>query len=312
MGATDLDLRKVRYFVAVAEHRSFVRAAEALHIAQPVLSRQIRSLEHDLKATLFDRDTKGTRLTAAGEALLEEALSLLAAANAARRRVRDAAAGSRRFTVGFTPGVSIAPTVRKFSARHADVSVEVRRMDFKHRADSVRDGQVDVGYLRLPVRTHGLSIEPLFSEPRVVELPTGHRLAQRATVRIAELRAERMLLDDVAPPRDGSPASPEEHTERPVLAARSIEELLEHVAAGRGVVVVPLSTALYFARPDITHVVIEDLGPSHVCLAWRSSRRDALIREYVDIARWTASARRLGGNGSVSDHSASDTIHGRD
>jgi DNA-binding transcriptional LysR family regulator len=285
----DLDLRKVRYFVAVAEHGSFVRAAEALRIAQPVLSRQIRALEDDVKATLLDRDSRGTRLTAAGEALFEEALSLLAAAEAARRRVRDAAAGLRRFTVGFTPGVSIAPAVREFSARHADLSVEVLRMDFLHRADSVRDGQVDVGYLRLPVRTHGLSIEPLLAEPHVVELPAGHRLARRNTVRSTELGAERLLFDDVPGLRDGSPAAPAEHSRLPVLAARSIEELLEHVAAGRGVVVVPLSTARYFARPDITHVVVDDIAPSQVCLAWRSARRDVLVGEYVDIARRAAS-----------------------
>nr|BFD88172.1 LysR substrate-binding domain-containing protein [Streptomyces sp. Xyl84] len=302
----DLDLRKVRYFVAVAEHESFVRAAEALHVAQPVLSRQIRSLEADLKVTLFDRDTRGTRLTEAGEAMLEEALGLLAAAQAARRRVRDVAAGLRRFTVGFTPGVSIAPAVREFSARHPEVLVEVVRMDYPHRADFVRDGRVDVGHLRLPVGTHGLSTELLFSEPLVVELPAGHRLAERERVHVAELAAERMLLDGVPDRRDDpsastaspapvaspgspvSPASPEEHAGPPVPGARNIEELLEHVAAGRGVVVVPLSTALYFGRPDITHVLVDGLAPSHVCLAWRSARRGTLVAEYVDIARRTA------------------------
>jgi DNA-binding transcriptional LysR family regulator len=286
--ALDLDLRKVRYFVAVAEHASFVRAAGALHIAQPVLSRQIRALEHDLKATLFDRDTRGTRLTAAGAALLEEAHSLLAAADAARRRVRDAARGLRRFTVGFTPGVSIAPAVRAFSARHADVSVEVLRMEYLHRADSVRDGRVDVGYLRLPVGTHGLSVEPLFAEPLVVAMPTGHRLARRAAVHIAEVAGESRIQDDVLGRHDGSSAPPDDHVEPPVHA-RSIEELLEHVAAGRGVVVIPLSTAQYFARPDLTHVIVDDVAPSQVGLAWRSSRQDALIGEFVAIARRTAS-----------------------
>ena len=281
----DLDLRKVRYFVAVAEHETFMRAAEALHIAQPVLSRQIRSLENDLQVTLFDLDSRGTRLTAAGEVMLEEALSLLAAADSARRRVRDAAAGLRRFTVGFTPGAPVAPAVREFSARHADVSVDVFRMDYLHRADPVRNGEVDVAYLRLPVDTRGLATEPLLTEPQVVALPAGHRLAGRDEVHIAELAAEHMLLDDVLGLRDGSPASPEEHSGLPVLGARSIEELLEHVAAGRGVVVIPLSAARYFARPDITHVLVDGVEPSHVCLAWRSSRRGALISEYVDIAR---------------------------
>jgi DNA-binding transcriptional LysR family regulator len=288
----DLDLRKARYFVAVAEHLSFGRAAEALHIAQPVLSRQIRSLEHELGATLFDRDPRGTRLTAAGEVMLEEARGLLAAAEAARRRVRDAAAGLRRFTVGFTPGVSIAPAVREFSARHADVSVEVVRMDFFQRADAVREGQVDVGYLRLPVGTHGLSIEPLFTEPHVVELPADHRLGGRHTVHMAELEDERMLLDDVPAWREASAAPPGGRPGQPVLGARSIEELLEHVAAGRGVVVVPLSTAEYFARADVTHVLIDDIAPCHVCLARRSARRSALIEDYVEIARRTPASPR--------------------
>jgi DNA-binding transcriptional LysR family regulator len=283
----DLDLRKLRYFVAVAEHGTFLRAAEVLHIAQPVLSRQIRSLENDLKVTLFDRDTRGTRLTAAGEALLEEALSLLAAAEAAHRRVRAAASGSPRFTVGFTPGVSIAPAVREFSARHPDVSVEVLRMEFFHRADSVRDGQVDVGYLRLPVDTHGLATVPLFSEPHVVALPTGHSLAGQDDVSLAALRGERMLLDHTPEWSAGSASSPADPVGQPALGARSIEELLEQVAAGRGVVVIPLSTARYFARPDVAHVVVADMAPAQVALAWRRARRSALIAEYVEIARGT-------------------------
>ena len=165
----DLDLRKMRYFVAVAEQGNFGRAAQDLHITQPVLSRQVRALENELKAALFVRDTRGARLTAAGEALLEEARTLLPAAEAARRRVRDAAAGVHRFTVGFTPGVPVAPAIREFARRHADVPVEVLRMDWSQRADIIRDGRADVGYLRLPADTSGLAVEPLPSEPRVAE-----------------------------------------------------------------------------------------------------------------------------------------------
>lgn len=281
----DLDLRKLRYFVAVAEHGTFIRAAEALHIAQPVLSRQIRSLENELRVALFHRDTRGTRLTTAGEVMLEEALSLLAAAEAAHRRVRAVAAGSPRFTVGFTPGVSIAPAVRAFSARHTDVSVEVLRMEFFHRADSVRDGQVDVGYLRLPVDTHGLSTELLFSEPQVVAVPAGHTLAGHDTVPVAALKAEQMLLGGGHGSHVGSPPPSADGAAGQAFGARNIEEVLEQVAAGRGVVVVPLSTAQYFARPDVRHILVEDLPPSHVALAWRRARRSALVADYVDIAR---------------------------
>jgi DNA-binding transcriptional LysR family regulator len=96
-----------------------------------------------------------------------------------------------------------------------------------------------------------------------------------------------MLLGDVPAWREVSAAPPTGRTGPPILGARSIEELLEHVAAGRGVVVIPLSTAEYFARADIAHVRIDDIAPSHVCLAWRSARRSALIEEYLDIARRT-------------------------
>ena len=91
----DLDLRKLRYFVAVAEHLNFGRAAEQLHIAQPVLSRQIRALEQELNVTLFVRGNRGTELTAAGQALLEDARHLLSAADGVRRRVVDAGSPRR-------------------------------------------------------------------------------------------------------------------------------------------------------------------------------------------------------------------------
>src|ERR1700754_1401466 len=97
----DVDLRKLRYFVAVAEHLHFGRAAAALHIAQPVLSRQIRALEHELKSQLFDRTKRATALTRAGEQLLVDARPLLAGADALQRRVQRAARGSAHFTVGF-------------------------------------------------------------------------------------------------------------------------------------------------------------------------------------------------------------------
>ena len=113
----DLDLRKLRYFVAVAEQLNFGRAAEQLHIAQPVLSRQIRALEQELKVKLFVRGNRGTELTAAGRALMEEARHLLPAADGARRRVLDANTGHRTFTVGFAPGLIVTGAVRQLSQR---------------------------------------------------------------------------------------------------------------------------------------------------------------------------------------------------
>ncbi|MEU9190555.1 LysR family transcriptional regulator, partial [Streptomyces sp. NPDC048484] len=116
----DLDLRKLRYFAAVADRLHFGRAADELHIAQPVLSRQIRALEKDLGASLFTRDRHGVALTGAGRQLLADAGPLLASAHAVRRRVSVAALGSRRLTVGFRAGIPVIPAARAFEARHPD------------------------------------------------------------------------------------------------------------------------------------------------------------------------------------------------
>ncbi|WP_247195723.1 LysR family transcriptional regulator [Streptomyces sp. GESEQ-35] len=124
----DLDLRKVRYFVAVAELLHFARAAERLHIAQPVLSRQIRALEKDLDATLFVRDSHGVTLTPAGHQLLDDARYLLANAEAARSRVRRAANGPHRLVVGFRAGIVLSRALRDFCAEHPDIGVEARRV----------------------------------------------------------------------------------------------------------------------------------------------------------------------------------------
>ena len=280
----DLDMRKLRYFVAVAELEHFGRAADALHIAQPVLSRQIRALENDLEARLFDRDTRGTRLTAAGQALLRDARELLSGVEAVRSRVHDAAAGFRRFTVGFTLGVPITAAVRELSRRHADVSVDVMRMNYDHRAATIRHGQVDIGYLRMPADTRGLSVEPLFTEPRVAVLPADHRLAGQKTAELSDLSAEHMLLLDVPEWQDQF-AQRDNPMQPPPPSWQRIEEMFEHVAAGRGAVVLPLSLACYFNRPDVTRIPVTGIRPAEVCLAWRSSPHSSLRAEYVAIAR---------------------------
>jgi DNA-binding transcriptional LysR family regulator len=288
----DVDLRKVRYFVAVAEHLNFGRAAQALHIAQPVLSRQIRALEQELKVQLFERDKRATRLTPAGQALLEDGRALLAAADAARRRIADVAAGERVFTVGFMPGLIVTAAVSEFSRRHPDVTVEVLRTDWINQTDVIHDGTVDVGYLRLPVELRGLTTEPLLSEQRVAVVPAGHRLAGKDSVVVADLAAEHLLQDPEAVPewrdiavelRDGQPPGR-------IPFFRTVEEKLEHVAAGHGIVVLPLSTATFYTRADISHVLVGDIAPNQVCLAWDSLRHSPLIGDYVAIARTVCSA----------------------
>ena len=119
----DLDLRLVRYFTVVAGHRHFGRAADALHVAQPSLSRQIRHLEQQLGARLLDRTPQGSRLTEAGEVFLPLARALLRSADQAAARTRAAAQPSR-ITIGYTIGLIVTPAVRQLRREHPDADVQ--------------------------------------------------------------------------------------------------------------------------------------------------------------------------------------------
>jgi DNA-binding transcriptional LysR family regulator len=287
----DLDLRKLRYFVAVAEELHFGRAAERLHIAQPVLSRQIRALEDEVRAQLFVRTKRATELTPAGRQLLDDARPLLSAADAARRRVARAARGSKTFTIGFMPGLTVTEAVRAFGATHPDIEVELIRTTWNDQVDVLHDGRVDVSIVRLPIDQAGLTVRPLFEEPRVAMLPSDHRLAGKPVIEITDLADEHLLQDpDAVPEWRDIALELRTRTAKPVPVMRSVEEKLEHVATGRGISIIPLSVATFYQRSDVATVPVNDLAPNAVCLAWVSSRRSRLIHDFAVIApnvAWT-------------------------
>jgi DNA-binding transcriptional LysR family regulator len=288
----DVDLRKLRYFVAVAEQLHFGRAAEVLHIAQPVLSRQIKALEGELKTPLFVRTKRATELTPAGEQLLADARPLLASAEALRRRVGQAACGGHTFTIGFMPGLIVTPAVRALRLARPDLTVEVIRTTWDDQTDVIHDGRADVSYVRLPIDQRGLQVRPLMAEPRAVVLPTSHRLAGKDAVSVADLTGEHLLQDpDTVPEwRDIATELRAAAGRAPGPVFRSVEEKLEHVAAGDGIIIVPLSAATFYTRPDVAHVPVADIGPNQVCLAWDSSRRSRLIEQFAAIAARTLAA----------------------
>ncbi|WP_020140687.1 LysR family transcriptional regulator [Streptomyces sp. 351MFTsu5.1] len=288
----DLDLRKLRYFVAVAEELHFGRAAERLHIAQPVLSRQIRSLEDDLGAEVFDRNRRGTLLTPAGEQLLKDAVPLLASAQALLRRVKTAAQGTPTLTIGFMPGITVTPAMVVFTGRHPTVNVRLLRTSWDDQVEVLLDGRADVSVVRLPINPQGLTVLPLFKEPRVVMLPAGHRLADRTSVSVADLAPEHLLQDPDAVPewRDIAEELREgRRSEVPVI--HQVEEKLELVAAGTGIAVLPLSTANFYTRPDVVPLPVDDIGPNEVALAWVTSRRAPLIDDFAAAAEETLGNR---------------------
>lgn len=287
----DLDLRKLRYFVAVADRLHFGRAAEDLHIAQPALSRQIRALEQDLGAPLFTRDSHGVTLTDAGRQLLDDAGPLLASAQAVRRRVTAAARGGRRLVVGFRAGIPVIPAAREFGGRHPDVVVDVQRMEWDDQVPMLLDGRVDVGFVRLPVDETGLRLTPLYTEPLMVALPADHPLAGKEEVTEADLAGEPLIWH-------ADPST--QPTRRPLpdsgLRVRGVEEKLEHVAAGRGISFVGRSETVFYSRPDIRYVPVPDLAPDQVFIAMAASRTSPLADDFFAAAQTTAEITAECGN----------------
>jgi DNA-binding transcriptional LysR family regulator len=287
----DLDLRKLRYFVAVADKLHFGRAADELHIAQPVLSRQIRALEQDLGTPLLTRDSHGVALTDAGRQLLTDAGPLLASAHAARRRVTVAARGNQRLMVGFRAGITVTPAVRLFATRHPDVLVDMQRIDGDDQATMLLDGRLDVGYVRLPIDEAGLRVTPLYTEPRVAVLPAGHPLAGKEQITEADLAGEPLVW-----PADTSTQPTRRPHPNAGYLVRGVDETLEHVAAGRGISFLARSATVFYSHPDVSYVPIPELAPDQVCLAVAATRTSPVIDDFLTAARATAEITAECGN----------------
>jgi DNA-binding transcriptional LysR family regulator len=152
-----LDLRRLRYFVAVAEELHFGRAAERLYVAQPVLSRHVQKLELELGTDLFVRTSRNVELTAAGRRLLDEARQLLSAADAARRRMQGVADGHATLTVGFFVGDYFTPAARAFLAKRPEAELKFLRIYWHDQVEVLQDGRADVAFVHLPVEEEGSS-----------------------------------------------------------------------------------------------------------------------------------------------------------
>jgi DNA-binding transcriptional LysR family regulator len=267
----DVDLRKLRYFVAVAEHRHFGRAAERLYITQPVLSRQIKAFERELECALLVRTSRSVELTAAGKQLYEEARGILAAVDAAVRRVHAADRGVRRLAVAFSPGLHVSEAIRAFTARHPDVETDVVPAHWWEQDAPLRDGRAQVAFLWRPFDDSGLHTVPIRREPKVACMPAAHPLARRDRLTSADLDGERML--DV-----------------PTRRTSTLEEKFELIASGHGITLLPLSVARSYPRPDLVHLPVTDVPGVETCLAVLADRRDKPLRDFLAIA--TATLRR--------------------
>jgi DNA-binding transcriptional LysR family regulator len=282
----DLDLRLVGYFVVVAEHRHFGRAAAALRVAQPSLSRQIRRLEQQLGARLLDRTPQGTRLTEAGEVFLPRARALLRSAAQAAAHARAAAQPSR-IVIGYTTGLIVTRAVRELRREHPDAEVQALHLGWEQVRNALLDHRVDAVVTRLPFATDQLHVTILYDEPRVLAVAVDHRLAGRESVTIDDIADEpmpRVRHSDPAwsafwriDPRPDGRRAPD----GPFIDA--IEDKFELIASGQAVAL----TAGFHGnnlRPDITTVPLEGVEPSHVVLATRAGDRSRLVAAFRKLA----------------------------
>lgn len=276
--SADLDLRLVRYFTAVAEHRNLGRAAAALHVAQPSLGRQLQRLEDQLGVRLLKRTRQGTQLTAAGEAFLPYAQELLATARLARRTAK-AAATPHTVTLGYTDDFIVTPVVRDLRRQYPDAEIRTRHLRWND-TSALPEHRVDALVSRLPFPFP--ADELLREEPRVLVVSTEHPLYAKDSVVLADL-TEEPVVPCTGPtttwrefwrlePRPDGAAAPL----APPLA-ESYEDKLELVAEGQAVAVLPQTDCRIRSRPDLTAVPIDGIDPCQIVVATRASDENPLL-----------------------------------
>ena len=290
-----MELRHLRYFVAVAEERHFGRAAERLHIAQPPLSQQIRRLETELGMTLLHRTTRRVELAPAGEVLLARAREILAAVDAAAEDTRRAGRGEfGRLAIGFTGSATyeLLPTLAA-ALRDAlpGVELELRgELLTPAQVSGLLDGTLDLGLLRPPVRERSLELEILRREPLVAVLPATHRLAASAVVPLEQLEEEpfvtypshfRSVLHDAV--EDTCAA----HGFRPRVALEVSETatLVSFVAAGLGVSLVPDSVRHMTVEGAVYRPLARAAAEVELAVAWRRDDEAPVLERALEVVR---------------------------
>ncbi|MEU5090036.1 LysR substrate-binding domain-containing protein [Streptomyces sp. NPDC021356] len=277
-----MELRTLRYFVAVAEELHFGRAAARLHMSQPPLSRAIKRLEAEAGAALFERSSAGVALTAVGAVLLEEARALLEQADRAAVRVA-AAAGAATVTIGIL-GDSTDPAAARladtYRRRHPDVEVRVRDTDLTDPTCGLHAGLVDVALTRGPFDGTGLSVRELRADPVGALLRADDPLARRGSLEPAELADRRwFLFPEGTDPLWQSYWNGDERRQGPVV--RTVQECRQAVLWNGTVGMTPVG---HEVPEGLAVVPLAGMAPSPVVVAWNEGDVNPLVCSFVRLA----------------------------
>lgn len=290
----DVEIRQFEAFLAVAEELHFGRAAEKLQLAQPALSRMIRTLERELGTKLFERTTRTVRLTPSGEALLEPAKAIHVQVNGARRIARSAQQGEiGSVKIGFagTTGYSIISILaREVSRKQPGISLELQPQNYSGQAVSMlRDGLIDLAVVSAPAPV-GISTLLVRNETLMVAVPSDHRLADQDRISIQDLRDQRFIA---------YPASHGSRVRDAMLSLCTAAGFVPHIAqeapdpysllalvgADVGVSIV-VGSSRHIRVEGVTYLpLIEASIVLPIALAWRDSNPSLALRTVIELAR---------------------------
>lgn len=290
-----MELRQLRYLVALADERHFTRAAAREHVAQPALSQQIRRLEDELGLTLVDRTTRRVAITEAGSILIGRARRILAEVSAAESEMqafKGLESGHVQVGTMHTMGpVDVSLALAIFHQRHPAVELTVREQSSQELAEMLRDDELDIAFLSVTeqVESHGLGLQELVSEELVAVLPSDHPLAGRRRLQMRALADEEFIsFREGARLRELLAAGAAEagFVPRIKLESNESERIRRLVARGMGVAILPRSDAV---GPGAEVAVVDLTRPSlsrEITLAWRQDRRHPpAVRAFLALAK---------------------------
>ena len=295
-----MDLRQLRYFVAVAEERHFGRAAQRLHMSQPPLSMQIKALERELGITLLERTSRRVALTDAGRVFLERAKAILGAVEEAREVARGAEQGLQgRLEVGFISSASLSllpPSIRLFRERFGGVELELKELTSAQQIDALYEGGIRVGLVRLPLQAPGIRFETVLEERLVVALPSDHALESLDRVSL-ETIADLPLIFFTRQLIPGFHAQIVELFQRvgafPKVAQHAVhlQTIVGLVASGVGIAILP-SSAERVSREGVVYRALDvPDATSWMGLAWIEGDESKLVTNFIGTVREAAGGK---------------------